>query len=393
VTKPKICYIVPEYKNRTFRHYQHLYEYFDILSRKAQLFVIIESGEGFLEKPSSFKYILARFRNPFLSRLELFIYILTLRLVGYDVFYSHYAYRGALISSFVTKILKGRSYLWHCISVEKMLKESGASNEMQQGMFNTLNEVQYLVTGSNFMANMYSDWGRFPLNKVVVVPNYISLGRFDPSKYDKTELKKKLNLPLDKKIILFVHSFGAGKGVSFLPFIFNEMNKDRDDLFFVVVGGPWPNNKEHAEQTALFKDGISKHDLWNKVKWTNNIPNVEVQKFYFCADLFIMPSKFEGFSRVLLESMAMGTPFVSTTGGGGVLEYTSPLQQEYIIPPEDIEDFPKLCLKLLSDKPKMMALSRDGLEWVKRYSYYSVFNVFWDRIVLGHHSHKNPKLS
>ena len=129
---------MPEHKHKTYRHYQHLYEYFDILSRKARLFVIIESGEGFKEKPDSFNYILARFKNPFLSRLELFIYILILRLYGYNIFYSHYAYRGALIASMVTRVLKGRSYLWHCISVEKMIKESNASSDMHRRMYLSL---------------------------------------------------------------------------------------------------------------------------------------------------------------------------------------------------------------------------------------------------------------
>ena len=392
--KPKICYIMPEHKINTYRHYQHLYDYFESLAKKVDLYILIETGEPFPTKPANYDYYLVKHSNPLLARIEILLILLFLRIKGYKIFYSHYSYRGALIASFITNPLFGRTYLWHCMMVKKMQEEGKVSIKIQKNLFNTLNRVQHLVTGSNFMAKEYSKYGKFTIEKVVVVPNWIDLKRFNPKKYNKQEIRKELGIPLGKKVILFVHSFGAGKGPGFLPGIFYRMTQARDDLYFIVVGGVWPKEKEHKEQAEIFKEGIDQYKLWDILSWKGHIPNSEIHKYYLAADLFIMPSKFEGFSRVLLESMAMGTPFVSTTGGGGVLEYTSQLQQEFIIPPKDIEKrFHVLCLNLLHDETKLKSLSEHGLKWVKRYDIESILPIFIERVINGKHSYQNPLLS
>lgn len=387
MTTRKICYIMPEYKAKTSKHYQHLLDFFEVLSRKAKLFVIAETGDPFEHEHSSYQYYLAKFREKTLSRIELFFVLLYLRLKGYKVFYCHYAYRSALIASYITRILGGRTYFWHCMCVKKMHKESKASIEMQEKLKQTLNRIQYIVTGSNFMAKLYEDFCQCDISKIVVIPNWLSLDRFDPNKYNKDEVRKELGLPLNKKIVLFVHTFSSGKGAGYLPDIFHKMTLARDDLHFLVAGGLWEPEKELVE---FFKNSLDRYGLWDKVSWKGFVPNEVIQKYYLAADLFIMPSKFEGFSRVLLESMAMGTPFVATTGGGSILEYTSPKQQEFIIPPEEIERFHNVCLNLLYNEEKQKELSAHGLEWVKRYSIESVFPFFQERIMDGKHSFENP---
>src|SRR5262245_55668621 len=71
----------------------------------------------------------------------------------------------------------------------------------------------------------------------------------------------------------------------------------------------------HPEAVATLKAAILKHGLGARVRLPGSLSAKELSTLYAAADLFVLPSLFEGYGMVLAEAMARGLPIVCTTGG------------------------------------------------------------------------------
>jgi glycosyltransferase involved in cell wall biosynthesis len=88
-----------------------------------------------------------------------------------------------------------------------------------------------------------------------------------------------------------------------------------------------------------------------------------------------MPSREEGFPRVLLEAMACSLAFVATDVGG-VREVVPPGSS--VVPAEDVAAIASGVDKLLSDDVRRTERAAAGSEWVKQYDLPKVAKEFID---------------
>lgn len=145
-------------------------------------------------------------------------------------------------------------------------------------------------------------------DKIEVVPNGINFevySRYNNAKKSKLvdSLNDSLDLKLDEKenIILFVGFFVERKGIETLIKSFKLFSKNNPTSKLILVGKGDLRTKvinfsksNKLEDKILLVDYIKDEDLLAKV--------------YATADLFVLPSLAEGFPRVVLESLAAGTP-------------------------------------------------------------------------------------
>ena len=116
--------------------------------------------------------------------------------------------------------------------------------------------------------------------------------------------KAKENLKLKKKFtVLFVGRLLEKKGVFDL---IEAIERIKSPIYLLIIG-----------TGELKKDIFLKAEGSNKIKFVGAMPNNKLPMYYSAADLTIVPSKYdELFGRVIIESLACGTPVIGTKVGG-----------------------------------------------------------------------------
>lgn len=155
----------------------------------------------------------------------------------------------------------------------------------------SLAKIKKRVACSEYLAQILNSKKRFNID---YVNNGIDIEKFCPVE-NKAELRNKLNLPLDKKIFIWVGCLTERKNPIFLAKMMKETYFK--DCFFVFCGdGPL---KQELENTVSNFDNIL---------LTGNINNV--QEYLQASDYYISTSLSEGLPLSVLEGMASGLPVI-----------------------------------------------------------------------------------
>ena len=161
-----------------------------------------------------------------------------------------------------------------------------------------IKESEKIVTLSKMRAREICDYYDINQDKVIAIPPGIDLQKFYPSEKD-INLLKELNIPKNAKIILTVGRLSFEKNIETLIKSFKKISNE--NVFLVIVG--------KGSQKRYLEELVKKLNISKRVIFTGERNDVE--RFYRIADLFVLPSSYEGFGLVYLEAMACGVPCVA----------------------------------------------------------------------------------
>lgn len=369
--KRKICYVLPRYESDDHTHFAHLHDFIAKIVQQADVFLIVESDGANLEKLiaetlGAKKVYVQRMKFTPLKCLENFFILLKARIMGYKNFYVHYSFMSALNASFIVRILGGKTFYWNCGLPWKYERNFG--RDFFERL--TYRMISYLVTGTNSLAEGYAKRYNIGLKKIKIMPNWISLERFAVGPNGVWAMEKNLGILSNDKVLLFIHRLSERKGAHFLLDIFQKIKK-QDKKLIVIGDGPERGNLESK---------IRNLGLQDRVKLLGWVPNRELPVYYALADVFLMPSEEEGFPRVLLETMAMGVPFVAFDVGG-VKEIVPEEFYQFILPAGDTDAFAAAANKILnwSDPPtggERANWQKTAREWIGQYDTKAVAEKF-----------------
>jgi glycosyltransferase involved in cell wall biosynthesis len=157
------------------------------------------------------------------------------------------------------------------------------------------------------------------------------------------------------RLALFVGRLAPQKDVAALLAVIEELAGAHTGLRLVVAGdGPLRRSLE----------GAAARRIADRVLWLGPRPHGEVARVMAACDLFVLPSRYEGFARVLMEAAAARLPIVTTAVSGAdeaVLRGATGL----IVPVGDAAALRSALDGLLRDRERAEAMGRAGREHMR----------------------------
>lgn len=186
--------------------------------------------------------------------------------------------------------------------------------------------------------------GEIPREKCFVLYNCVDTILF--RKKEDVDVRLKYGIKTSEKILLFVGRLSEEKGVDKLLGAIKLI--PRDDVRILIVGSLIYGANVMDSYQMRIKEMAE--ELGNKVIFTGYIPQSELPCYYNSAYISVLPSLWEEPAGLtMIESMACGTPVI-TTSQGGIPEY---VRSGAIVLPinENLEEnIAKNVEMLLSDK-------------------------------------------
>lgn len=143
----------------------------------------------------------------------------------------------------------------------------------------------------------------FNINNTVVIKNGIDLSRYRNIKVSRDYIRKSLSIPQNAFVLGHVGRFFEPKNHEFLSKIFIELKEVKKNAFLLMIGEGIL--REHIEK--LLKENGFENDY---LILSNRTDIPELLK---AMDVFVFPSKVEGFGIALLEAQAVGLKCICST--------------------------------------------------------------------------------
>lgn len=263
----------------------------------------------------------------------------------FDIIDAHYFYPDGVAAVIFSKIFKkpvvitGRGTDINCIPhyyfPKKMIQWAASHSNHNIVVSNSLKK-ELLKIGING-------------EKITNIENGVDIKIFN-KKYNKKFYKEKLKL--EKLVILSVGNLVKNKGHNIIIQAIANLN----NVQLVIVG----EGSEEYNLRRMVKD----HDIENRVKFIKYLDQISLSEYYNAADAFVLASEYEGCPNVILESLACGTPVVSTNVGN-VHELAKTGKNIYIFKRSNTEELVNILSFIISDENHTNdnILSTDKFSW------------------------------
>lgn len=131
-----------------------------------------------------------------------------------------------------------------------------------------------------------------------------------------------------------------------------------EQIHLVIVG-------RHTEYTDKVKHFIKENKLEERVHIISNVPFDDLPAFYQLAEIFVYPSRFEGFGIPIIEALYSGIPVVAATGS--CLEEAGGPDSIYVHP-DDIKGMADALKQIYTDPERKKNMIEKGHSFAKRFS-------------------------
>ncbi|MGI4021455.1 MAG: glycosyltransferase family 4 protein [Janthinobacterium lividum] len=164
----------------------------------------------------------------------------------------------------------------------------------------------------------------------------------------------RIKYELPQKYILNVGTIETRKN---LLIIAKALKDIPADIFLVIVG-------KQTNYAVLLKKYLVKEALQNRVLFLSNVSFRDLPAIYQLAEVFVYPSRYEGFGIPIVEALSSGTPVIAATGS--CLEEAGGSDSIYVDPDDNIAFAQQLNLVLSNDQLRL-EMKTKGLEYVRRF--------------------------
>ena len=249
------------------------------------------------------------------------------------------------------------NYQTHCHHCPLLLYGGGKKDLS----YRTFEKKQKLMNGSKVHFVACSRWLKERVEQsallqgqpVCSIPNPLDLSVFHPK--DRAQARKRLGLPLDKKLLLFgaVKATDKRKGIDYLMKACKLLVKQdpalREEIGIVTFGHLSEGLKSRLPFEVFPQGYVSEEEALTDI--------------YSAVNAYVTPSLEENLPNIIMEAMACGTPCIGFHVGG-IPEMIDHQANGYVAEYQSAEDLAKGILWIIRHKEPRM-LSKHTVEKVQ----------------------------
>jgi D-inositol-3-phosphate glycosyltransferase len=234
--------------------------------------------------------------------------------LSYDLIHSHYWLSGRLGLLFADRWGVPMVSMFHTLAQLKNSVAETAAEREQSVRFDierrTMAGSDRVVAATDVdRAQIIRHYGA--LAPIAVIPGGVDLSRFRP--LDQAAARAALGLSDAGRVLLFVGRIQRLKGLEVLFRAFALLGGL--DARLLVVGG-LPSSSHEAREISRLEQLAARLGVAGRVSFVGAVSHERLPEYYAAADVTVMPSSYESFGLVAVESLACGRPVVATRIGG-----------------------------------------------------------------------------
>jgi glycosyltransferase involved in cell wall biosynthesis len=225
-----------------------------------------------------------------------------------------------------------------------------------------LNNVQGIIANSNALATVLKSKYEIPENKVIGTHQGVNLEYVESIRISKEESRRRLNLPLDKKLVVY-----TGKvyyGYEEVDYFVEAAKLLIPGIEMVVVGG----RADHVDRIK------KKHEHKKNLRFVSFVPPAEIFFYQFAADMLLLyyppgnPLNDFRSPGKLFDYMASKNPIIAADYPV-LTEILNDGKNSLIIAKANAEALAQNIIMLASDEPLCRSLGEQAYQDVKEYTW------------------------
>ncbi len=189
-------------------------------------------------------------------------------------------------------------------------------------------------------------------DKIFTICNAVNLRTFERVG-DRVALCAQLGLVPESHLIAVVGRLTEQKGHCYLIEAAQSVVETYPETHFLFIGD---GELRHDLQQQVQQAALSRHIHFLGIR--NDVPDLLA-----AADLFVLPSLWEGLSMALLEAMAAGKPIVATSVSG-TIQAMAHGETGLVVPPRDSQALAGAIAQLLSNPAQAQTLGQAARQHV-----------------------------
>jgi glycosyltransferase involved in cell wall biosynthesis len=214
----------------------------------------------------------------------------------------------------------------------------------------TLKKAQQVIVPSPFLQDVFADWQV----EAGVVPNVLDDKLFS--------FKPKIEVPRNPHLMVarnLEQIYDVTTAIQAFSIVVQQFPKAT-----LSVAGSGP-------QLPMLKQLVLDLNLGENVTFTGKLDSEQMAALYHQSDMSINPSIVDNTPNSIIESLACGTPVV-TTNVGGIPKLVTHNVDALLVAPQQPELMASAILQLLSDNNKRQHLIQNGLQTTKKFHWQNV---------------------
>jgi len=230
----------------------------------------------------------------------------------YDIIFSHYWLSG-LIGERIKRCLSiPLIHVFHTLAFLKkrafwLEGEHPCRIKAEEHLCRT---ADLIFTSSSFeKKDLICEYGIESSHIKVIYPG-INASKFSPDRWRSTQLFS--GKEEGKRVLLYVGRLEPIKGFYSLVEALEVLKQKRPSLYrrlrLLVIGGGSLDDLNKSFELNRIKKNVKKYSMEDKIQFLGSKRQDQLAAYYTASDALVVPSLYESFGLVVLESLACGTP-------------------------------------------------------------------------------------